>query len=119
MGRLVLAVALAVALTAAVIACGDTTADDATGAAPITSPAETSSAGGADTGLGAEVYAENCSGCHGTDGAGAGQSIAGEDDAIGVASVVEAGAEGMPGFSDSLSTAEIEAVSEYVAGALR
>ncbi len=119
MGRVVLAVALAVALAAAVIACGDTTTDDATGAAPVASPAETASAGGADSGLGARVYAENCSGCHGADGSGAGQTIAGEDDTAGVVSVVEGGAEGMPGFSGSLSAAEIEAVSAYVAGGLR
>jgi mono/diheme cytochrome c family protein len=57
MGRLVLALTLAVVLAATAVACGGT--DDATGA------------------------------------------------------------EGMPGFSESLSAAEIEAVTEYVAGGLQ
>ena len=64
------------------------------------------------------MYADNCSGCHGADGTGA-VSIAGEDDAAGIRSVVESGAEGMPGYSESLSAAEIEAVTEYVAGGLQ
>jgi len=119
MGRLVLALTLAVVLAATAVACGGGGTDDATDASPITTPSETASATGAGADEGARVYADNCSGCHGADGTGGGESIAGEDDAAGIRSVVESGAEGMPGFSESLSAAEIEAVTEYVAGGLQ
>jgi len=118
MGRLVLALTLAVVLAATAIACGGDATDDATGASPMESPSETASATGSGDDDGARVYADNCAGCHGADGNG-GVSIAGEDDAAEIRNVVESGAEGMPGYSESLTAAEIEAVAEYVAGGLQ
>jgi mono/diheme cytochrome c family protein len=119
MGRLVLGLALAVVLAAAVAGCGGGTTGDATSAAPVATPSETASPIGPGTDQGAEVYANDCSGCHGADGNGGGRSIAGEDDVAGIRNVVENGAEGMPGFADSLSAAEIEAVTQHVAGGLQ
>ena len=59
------------------------------------------------------MYQAQCAGCHDTGG-----GLAGED-AAAVGAVVESGAEGMPAFSGKLTPAEIEAVSEYVAGGLQ
>ncbi|NNC91184.1 MAG: c-type cytochrome [Acidimicrobiia bacterium] len=61
---------------------------------------------------GAEVWAQSCAGCHGANGG----NLVGRGLSSGqVASVTAAGTSGMPGFSSSLSTAQIDAVSAYVA----
>ena len=59
------------------------------------------------------MYQAQCAGCHDT-----GADLAGED-AGSVRAVVENGAEGMPAFAGKLTPAEIEAVSEYLAGGLQ
>jgi mono/diheme cytochrome c family protein len=61
---------------------------------------------------GAEVWAQSCAGCHGSNGG----NLVGRGLSAGqVASVTASGTSGMPGFSSSLSTAQIDAVSAYVA----
>lgn len=85
---------------------------------PATTPATVGSpAGAAD---GAAVFAGNCAGCHGSDGAGASApGIRGEDDLAEIAAQVENGGGSMPAFSGRLTAAEIEAVAGYVATELK
>ena len=64
----------------------------------------------------AEVFAENCSGCHGNRGEGGfGPSLAAAGFASLVAPMVEEGGIQMPSFDDQLSDAQIQGVAEYVA----
>jgi ubiquinol-cytochrome c reductase cytochrome c subunit len=64
----------------------------------------------------AEVFAENCSGCHGTSGQGGfGPPLAAAGFASLVAPMVEEGGIQMPAFGDQLSSAEIQGVAQYVA----
>jgi mono/diheme cytochrome c family protein len=118
MRRLTLTLALVIALTAALAACGGSETDGST-TGQATTPAPAASQTAPDTTAtpsapqGAEVYQAQCAGCHDTGG-----GLAGED-AAKVRAVVESGAEGMPAFSGTLTPAEIEAVSEYVAGGLQ
>ncbi len=61
---------------------------------------------------GATVWAGSCAGCHG----GSGGNLVGRGlSASRVVSVTTSGTTGMPGFSSSLSTAQIDAVAAYVA----
>ena len=63
-----------------------------------------------------EVFAENCSGCHGTSGQGGfGPPLAAAGFASLVAPMVEQGGIQMPSFDDQLSDAQIQGVAEYVA----
>src|SRR5450756_956525 len=64
----------------------------------------------------AEVFAENCSGCHGTRGeGGCGPPLAAAGFASLVAPMVAEGGIQMPAFGDQLSDAQIQGVAEYVA----
>ena len=116
MRRLILILGLAVVLTAAVAACGGSETDGSAASqatTPAATPTQPDAATATPTPQGAEVYQAQCAGCH-----DAGGGLAGGD-AGKVRAVVETGAEGMPAFSATLTPAEIEAVSEYVAGGLQ
>src|SRR5450759_4788628 len=64
----------------------------------------------------AEVFAETCSGCHGTRGEGGfGPPLAAAGFASLVAPMVAEGGIQMPSFGDQLSDAQIQGVAEYVA----
>jgi len=64
----------------------------------------------------AEVFAENCSGCHGTRGEGGfGPPLAAAGFASLVAPMVAEGGIQMPAFGGQLSDAQIQGVAEYVA----
>ncbi|MCP3936544.1 MAG: hypothetical protein GY708_14355, partial [Actinomycetia bacterium] len=80
-----------------------------------TSPATTTPGQGSS---GASVYASYCAGCHGSAGQGGiGPALA--DRALSEAAIRSATANGvgsMPGFSGSLTAAEIDAVTSYVVG---
>ena len=119
MKRSLTATLAVVAITvAALAACGgsSTTGTPASGA---TSPAATATTGGA-TGSpvavdGAEVFAQNCAGCHGSAGAGGrGPDITGKTDTTAVEDQVRNGGTSMPAFGDTLSDEQIAAVAEYV-----
>jgi mono/diheme cytochrome c family protein len=107
MRRLIILATLAVVLGSVLVACGDS-ATDSTGTAVTASATSAPATGSAADG--AAVWNAQCSGCH-PDAAAVSGGEAAE-----VQSVVENGAGGMPGFADELSAAEIQAVSEYVAG---
>ena len=63
-----------------------------------------------------EVFAENCSGCHGSRGEGGfGPPLAAAGFASLVAPMVEKGGIQMPSFGDQLSDAQIQGVAKYVA----
>ncbi|MDF1597716.1 MAG: c-type cytochrome [Acidimicrobiia bacterium] len=62
---------------------------------------------------GATVYTNNCAACHGANGGNlVGRTITSSQ----IATAVNNGTTGMPGFSTKLSKAEIDAVISYVAG---
>jgi mono/diheme cytochrome c family protein len=66
---------------------------------------------------GAAGYAANCAACHGADGTGAsapavsGTSLSNEE----LVSIIANGRGGMPGYSATLATEEIEAIAQFVA----
>lgn len=109
MRRLIILATLAVVLGAVLVACGGST--DTTGTA-TTGPATSAPAAGSAAD-GAAVWNAQCSGCH------QGSAEVAGTEAAEVRSVVENGAGGMPAFADELSAAEIQAVSEYVAGGMK
>ncbi len=124
MGRFALALTLAAMLILGVAACGGETADESAttpaASSPAVTPTETSSVIGPGTDQGAEVFANNCAGCHSADGSGdTGPDIRGEDDLARVTSQVESGGDNMPAFAGQLTPAEIEAVSQYVVSELQ
>jgi alcohol dehydrogenase (cytochrome c) len=72
-----------------------------------------------DAQAGAQVWADNCSGCHGLDGTGGngGPSLVGNPNAIDPTKVraqVTNGGGGMPAFKDTLTTKQIADVTAYV-----
>src|SRR5262245_40618329 len=79
---------------------------------------------GALPSTGAEIYAANCSGCHGASGGGgAGPRLAGkvQDDFPDIEdqiALVTKGKGGMPSFGGSLSAADIRLVVEYTRSGL-
>lgn len=106
-------VAIAVASLAA---CGGSSTTG-TPASAATSP--TATAGGATSSPvavdGAEVFAQNCAGCHGGAGAGGrGPDITGKSDTAAVEDQVRNGGTSMPAFGETLSDEQIAAVGEYV-----
>ena len=126
MRRAILALTLSLLLAASVAACGGSSTDDAattpapaeTTAAP--EPAASETATGGTTEEAAQLYADNCSGCHGADGAGgSAPGIAGEDDVAEIQRWIEQGGEGMPGFAEQLTPGQIEAIARFVAGGLQ
>jgi len=126
MARAILALTLALLLAASIAACGSSSTEDSattpapaeTTAAPEPAASETATGGIADEA--AQLYADNCSGCHGADGAGgSAPGIAGEDDMAEIQRWIEQGGEGMPGYADQLPPGEIEAIAQFVAGGLQ
>jgi mono/diheme cytochrome c family protein len=86
---------------------------------PSTSTTQPSPTAPASTAAdGKSVYDKNCAGCHGAGGSGgSAQALNSETRPINeVADVVKNGKGSMPGFSGTLNSAEIQAVSQYVAG---
>jgi cytochrome c553 len=76
--------------------------------------------GGGDAMLGAEVFTENCSTCHGADGAGGNggpdlNTMPLAQSEVGAIQQVTNGGGGMPAFGGTLSEEEIENVAAYVA----
>jgi quinohemoprotein ethanol dehydrogenase len=70
-----------------------------------------------DLGLGARVYQQTCSPCHGEDGMGGhggGAPLTASRDLDIVRQIVSGGQNAMPPFADALSTAQILNVSSYV-----
>jgi len=70
------------------------------------------------TASGGSIYAANCAGCHGSGGEGGlGPSLQASSASLAaIVNVVTGGRGAMPGFSGTLSQAEIEAVSSFVQG---
>jgi len=66
---------------------------------------------------GKNVYDKNCSGCHGAGGSGASAPAlnTGGWTQAQVLGITKQGAGRMPGYANSLSNAEIQAVAQYVA----
>jgi cytochrome c551 len=131
MVRVIFALALAVVLAAALVACGGSgdsatsTASASPAAAAPTSAAPEPSATQADVPGGpsnaelAQLYADNCSGCHGADGSGgSAPSILGEDDLDKVTTQIENGGGPMPAFSSRLQPGQIAALAQYVVDGL-
>ncbi len=88
-----------------------------------TTESSESSAGG-QAADGAQVFADNCSVCHGADARGGNggpdlTTIPSARDMAAVQRQVENGGGGMPAFRDNLSAAEIRAVSTYVTSLVR
>ena len=70
-------------------------------------------------GTGGRVYGENCSGCHGARGEGlVGPPLAAAAFASLVGPMVVEGGISMPAFAGVLSDADVDAVSDFVAGEL-
>ena len=69
-----------------------------------------------DAAAGEQVFADNCSGCHGLSGHGAngGPSLVTKNDRAAVLRQVRNGGGGMPAFKGSLSEKEIQDVASYV-----
>ena len=81
------------------------------GVTTTTAPADEGGGGVA----GADVFADNCSSCHGQDGGGGiGPSLQDVDDVDLVISTVTNGRGSMPSFEGRLDEQEIEAVADYV-----
>jgi len=111
-GSALLLVLLLAVTSLAVVACGE---EENGGGEPAATPATTAPAG--EEVDGEVVFVGMCTGCHGEDGSGGiGPDLRGEDDLAGIESQVRSGGDGMPGFEDTLSDAEISAVAEYVTG---
>jgi outer membrane protein assembly factor BamB/cytochrome c5 len=89
--------------------------DGSAGAEPDPAEGEESGEGGEVSGE--AVYRESCASCHGGSGeGGSGPSLVGVEDRLSRAEhidIVREGRGGMPGWDDSLSTEEIEAVVDY------
>lgn len=77
-------------------------------------PAPSNQAGNAAAG--ASVFADNCSGCHGTDGHGGnvGPDLAGVDNRQAVIAQVTNGGGGMPAFRGTVTGKEIRDVAAFV-----
>jgi alcohol dehydrogenase (cytochrome c) len=86
------------------------------GEAPQPQPQPQPPAGG-QAADGRQIFADNCSGCHGADGGGGngGPSLKGRNLTVAqVKTQVENGGGGMPPFKGTLSAQEIDAVATYV-----
>lgn len=79
-------------------------------------PSSAASPGAAGPSSGAEIFAQNCAGCHGERGEGAfGPSLAPAGFASLVAPMVRQGGIRMPAFGNALSDDQTRAVADYVA----
>jgi len=102
------------------------TMDELSGAGPSVgvghageAPAEPTDQGTGDATAGAQVFADNCAGCHGADGTGANggpdlTSIPSARNMERVVAQVTNGGGGMPAFKGALTTKQINDVSAYV-----
>lgn len=127
MVRVILALALAVVLATAVVACGSGDSSTPAAAESSAAPAPTSAApepsatlpGGPSNAELAQLYADNCSGCHGADASGgSAPSILGEDDLAEVQAQIENGGGPMPAFSSKLQPGQIALLAQYVVDGL-
>jgi cytochrome c551 len=124
MGRLIIVLVSAVVLSTALVACGgsssaDTTTPPATSAPPQATDSATATPDGAGSDA-AQVFAATCAGCHGADGGGgSAPSITGEDNQERIREQIRNGGDGMPAFSDTLTSEQIDALAQYVAGGLQ
>jgi glucose/arabinose dehydrogenase/cytochrome c5 len=86
------------------------------GERPRVVPAAAAAATPDEFALGAAVFGRSCATCHGAQGeGGAGPRLAGRTDTAYIATAVREGAGAMPALAGTLSPAEIDAVSKYVA----
>jgi mono/diheme cytochrome c family protein len=115
MGRILVTVVLAAALTVAAVACGGDAASDGSDATPAAAPAESVVPTGPATADAAALFADDCAGCHGGDGSGGtGPDLRAEDDVARVKSQIESGGGAMPSFSSQLPPDQIDALAQYV-----
>ncbi len=110
MRRTLLVLGLALALALTVAACGGSS-DNTT-----TTPTATGGTGGGGGNVdAAALFADNCAGCHGSDGSGGfGPDLRNEDNVDRVVQQVTNGGDKMPAFGDKLSGDEIQALADYV-----
>ena len=107
--------------TLTLAACGGSSDDSGssdTPPAPTTPPAKPESAAGTAA-EGKEVFAANCASCHTLADAGAAGQVGPNLDQLkpteaAVSTMVTNGGNGMPSFSATLSSEQIQAVSKYV-----
>ena len=121
----VLSLAAALLTTLTLAACGGDSSSDSTGTSSAGSTAgtatgsSTASSGGAAPD-GAKIFADTCASCHTLKAADSNGQVGPnlddlKPDVATVEQQVTNGGGGMPSYKDSLSPAEITAVSEYVA----
>jgi len=68
-----------------------------------------------DADAGSTVYADNCTSCHGADGAGvSGPALAGLTDEASMEAKIVDGAGGMPAFGESLDEQDVADVIAYI-----
>lgn len=113
-----LMIALLVGTAAVAAGCGTKTPAPAPQTPPPTTqntPAPTTPAP-TTTVSGKDVYDKNCSGCHGAGGAGASAKALNTEKSnlAEVIAITTKGKESMPSYAGKLTTAEIQAVSQYV-----
>ncbi len=113
---------LLVLATLGLAACGGSS-DDSSSTAPPPEPAtKPSQAGGSAEAEGESIFVANCASCHTLSAAGAAGAIGPNlDEAMPSEATVKAmvtnGGNGMPSFSASLDSSQIDAVSKYFSSA--
>ncbi len=123
MRRTLLLAALAAIALFVAAGCGSETtggASPTTPAAPQTTAATSATAAPTQAaGDAATLFADNCAGCHGSDGGGGnGPDLRGEDNVGRVVAQIKAGGGGMPAFAGELTGAQIQALAAYVVSEL-
>ena len=77
-------------------------------------PNDVSAASG-DVSSGERLYSANCASCHGGDAlGGSAPALAGISDSNGVIDMILYGGEGMPGFADTLSDADVSDILAWL-----
>lgn len=115
-------VTLVVLATLGLAACGGSS-DDSSSTAPPPEPApKPSQAGGSAEAEGEQIFVANCATCHTLSAAGAAGAVGPNLDELKpsqatVKAIVTNGGNGMPSFSASLDSSQIDAVSKYVSSA--
>ena len=118
MGRLILVLTSALLVAAVVVACGGSSSSGST--TPPAGSTSASSSPSGSSGEAAQLFADNCARCHGANGeGGSGPALTGEDDTAFVRQTIETGVESMPAFSGTLTSAQIDALAQYVTGGLQ
>ena len=119
----ILGTTLLVLATLGLAACGGSSDDSGSDTAPPEPAPKPSQAGGQDSNAeGESIFVANCSSCHPLSAAGAAGAVGPNLDELmpseaQVKTIVTNGGNGMPSFAASLDSAEIDAVSKYVATA--